>query len=310
MLRWVLLTPLCLFLLLILPLWLFFHDQGSSTEDEDLAPARVALDPTAQQVLAALAAPSWQGFPANIPWFPLDKLSIHHAADMEKLLREDPTTFLQKCLDRYDKEVQGYSCVMHKRERIGGKLFPLEIIDVHFRENPFSVFMSWRKGEKAARKVMYVAGENGDRLLARGAGWKANFGVWTKDLDGSEARNTERYLIRDFGMHIGMQHTHAAMLRAKQRNTLHVRFEGVYRVPEAGDRLCYKLVRTPYEPPEPDGLHKDMVNELTVYIDIQNWLQVGSILKDRDRNLLAEYFFRDVRLNPKFRPDLFTRNSM
>ena len=80
---------------------------------------------------------------------------------------------------------------------------------------------------------------------------------------------------------------------------------GLERLPEAGDRLCYKFLRAPFEPPEEDGL-----NELTVYIDTDTWLQVGSILRDTKNQTLAEYFFRDIKLNPQFKENQFKRSAL
>jgi outer membrane lipoprotein-sorting protein len=79
----------------------------------------------------------------------------------------------------------------------------------------------------------------------------------------------------------------------------------VYKVPELGDRTCYKFVRTPYTPHEDDDL-----NELTLYIDTETWLQVGSVLKNERGELIAEYWFRDVNLNPEFDDDQFTRKAL
>ena len=39
-------------------------------------------------------------------------------------------------------------------------------------------------------------------------------------------------------------------------------------------------------------------------------MQVGSTLKGADGQLLGEYFFRDIELNPEFKPDTFTREAL
>ena len=49
---------------------------------------------------------------------------------------------------------------------------------------------------------------------------------------------------------------------------------------------------------------------LTVYIDLENWLQIGSILRDSEGKLIADYFFRDVHINPKFKDNQFTRSAL
>ena len=75
---------------------------------------------------------------------------------------------------------------------------------------------------------------------------------------------------------------------------------------EVGDRLCWKLKRTGYKQPE----DADGVTDLTLYVDTENWMQVGSTLKGADGRLLGEYFFRDLELNPDFKADTFTREAV
>src|SRR5207245_1578533 len=126
---------------------------------------------------------------------------------------------------------------------------------------------------------------NKGKLLARGANLKYLAGVWQKDVDGAEAKSNGRYTIDQFGIFLGTKRTLANMRKAKERGKLHVTYEGRQKVPQLGDRVCYTFVRTPYDPPEEEG-----VNELTIYIDEENWLQVGSVLKDVHGHLIAEYF--------------------
>ena len=70
---------------------------------------------------------------------------------------------------------------------------------------------------------------------------------------------------------------------------------------ELNDQLCYAFKRT-CPKPEEDGF-----SEGTVYVDKENWLQVGTLLKADDGKVIGEYLFRDVRFNPKFRADQFTK---
>jgi outer membrane lipoprotein-sorting protein len=65
------------------------------------------------------------------------------------------------------------------------------------------------------------------------------------------------------------------------------------------------IQRTKYARPEDDG-----VTELIIYVDTETLLQVGTVLKGADGQLIAEYYFRDIRLNPQFRPNQFTRAAL
>src|SRR5262249_8161213 len=69
-------------------------------------------------------------------------------SEMGKLAGSNPVAFLKACLARYNREVKGYSLIFQKQERIGGKLEKKELLDVKFREKPFSVYMRWLEGAR------------------------------------------------------------------------------------------------------------------------------------------------------------------
>ncbi len=301
-------------LLLLLPVCLYLQDGRCGPCDLEEEPAHPVaiksenLPVTARpglELVAGFSGSPVTPFPANLPWEPLREISLRHQQAVEKILRADPPRFLQMCVERYDREVQGYSGILQKRERVAGQLHDTEVVAFHFRERPFSVSMNWKKGARRAQKTLYVEGENHNKMLARPAGFLAFVGVVERDVDSPDVKAAGRYTVTEFGMQLGTLRTLKPMIEAKARKALHVRYEGMFRVPEAGDRPCYKLVRTPYDPPEDEG-----VNELTIYLDAENWFQVGSVLKGADGQLIAEYYFRDLRLNPSFEPNPFTRAGL
>jgi hypothetical protein len=227
-------------------------------------------------------------------------------AQMKRLAETDPIAFLEICIRRYDREVKGCRCTLHKQERLEGKLQPSEVIDVQFREEPFSVLLDWREGARMAKKTLYAKGENKDRVLVKPAGLLAIAGVVERDPNGEDARKGSRVPITDFGIEIGTEHTLGSWKKAQAQNALHVEYLGEMKVKEAGDRVCWKLRRTRFKAPE----DIDGVTDLTIYVDKETWLQVGSTLKGADGQLLGEYFFRDIELNPEFKPGAFTREAV
>jgi hypothetical protein len=229
------------------------------------------------------------------------------AATMERLARTDPIAFLENCLRRYDREVRGYRAVLRMQERLGGRLHPTEAIDVAFREKPFSVLLSWREGAGRAARTLYVKGENDDKLLARPSGALAYrlAGIVSRDPAGPDAREAGRYPLTEFGIKIGTERVLAAWEAARKQETLHVEYLGQQRVHEAGQRRCWVLRRNRFARPEEDG-----ITEVTLYVDVETWLQVGTVLKGAGNRLIGEYFFRDIRLNPDFPPGTFTRAAL
>jgi hypothetical protein len=224
-----------------------------------------------------------------------------------QLAKNDPIAFLTQCLARYDREVKAYRAVMQKQERIGGRLQPKEIINVCFKEKPHSVLLVWIEGARRAERVLYVDGENNGKMLARPNGLiarKVAGDVVERDVDGPDARQSGRYPLSEYGIKKGTERTLAAWSAARDQHALHVEYLGEQRVREVGDRLCYKLRRRNARP-ENDG-----VTELTIYVDKENLLQVGSVLKGGGGKLIGEYFFRDIGLNPAFSDGQFERGAL
>lgn len=305
-----------LLFLLLIPLCLALQDVQSGRETtrrvREVEEERVLAKPTIlfkgtdlhrQNLIGTLALAAPQPFPAAVPWGPMHALGANGLYPVDFLLHYHPVPFLEMCLEKYERDVKGYSCTFHKQELIGDKLQKLEILKVHFREQPFSVFMEWIEGARLAKRALYVAGENNNKLVARP--FITFLPPQERDVDGPDAKKSGRYTIAQFGMHLGTKRTVASMKLAQARGALHVRYEGLVKVEKAGDRICHKFVRTPYEPVEEEG-----VNELTIYVDQETWLQVGSVLKDAKGQLIAEYFFRDIQINPEFKADQFTRKAL
>ncbi len=265
-------------------------------------------DMLTRQLVATLGLAPAQGFPATLPWNAVVEIGTQGGFPLANLLHDHPLLFLELCADRFDRQVHGYTCTFVKKERIGGKLFPpgkndYEVIHAACREHPFSVFFQWEKKARLAARALYVEGENDNKILVRPI--VTLLPIQARALDDPQAKKSGRYSMARFGMGLAIKRTVAAMRTAEALGTLHVRYVGEFKVRQVGDRVCYKFVRTPYEP-----LEEDALNELTIYIDKETWMQVGSILKDPNGNLLAEYFFRDIDVNPEFDETQFTRKAL
>jgi hypothetical protein len=224
---------------------------------------------------------------------------------MEKLVRDDPIAFLEHAISHYDREVKGYRATLLKHERIKGKLRPAERIEVCFREKPFSVLMDWKEGAGLARKTLYVAGENGGKLLALPAGWRAVVGVVRRDPEDPAAKDTARIPITQFGMQMGSKQTLKAWKAARDRGELKSSFLGTERPAELDKRPCWVVKRVESPSRDPDGIVTS-----TFYFDARTYLQLGSVLLDDKGELIGSYYFRDLDLNPTFAEDTFTREGL
>jgi hypothetical protein len=225
------------------------------------------------------------------------------SATMERLARTDPVAFLENCLRRYQREVRTYRAILHKQERIDGKLRRSEELEVTCREKPFSVLLVWLKNPGRAERVLYVQGENDNQLLVRPTGLAFKLaGIVRRDPRSPDAQQASRISLPQFGMGKATERLLASWQAGAREEKLHVEYLGKKKVHEAGDRTCYVLRRT--------GFSQEGVTAITAYFDAETWLQVGTTLKGEDNALLADYFFRDVRINPELPDDTFTRQSL
>jgi hypothetical protein len=230
---------------------------------------------------------------------------LSHPAQVSKeaMPIDDPIDFLKECIRRFDeKNVAGYELVMLKQERLGGQLQPSEEIAVHYKTKPHSVVLKWIKGTRKANCALYVEGQNKGMLLINPSGIAGRLvKVVERDPEGEDAKQSGRYSMKEFGLKATMKRTLDGFEKAKAAGTLKTEYLGVLKVKELNDRLCYAFKRITAKPEE-DGFR-----EVTVYIDKENWLQVGTLLKAEDGKVIAEYLFRDIKINPTFKPEQFTR---
>jgi hypothetical protein len=237
----------------------------------------------------------------------VDPASVPNADEMEKLAKADPVAFFDACLDRYRKEVKGYHCIMHKHERIGGKLNKPEEMEVFFRDSPHAVLLIWRKNPQRADRALYVEGQNNNKLLVRPKGGIARLAagdIAEREVNGEDAKNSGRSTLDQFGMKKILERSRDGWKAAKANGTLRVTYKGIEKVPQTGNKPCYHLHRV-CAAPETDG-----VMAHSVYIDTESLLLVGSRSLNKDGGLIGEYFFRDIKLNPDFKADQFTRAAL
>ncbi len=83
------------------------------------------------------------------------------------LAQTNPVELLKRSLAHYRDNVHGYSCVLTKKERANGKLGGREVIQVWFREQPFSVLMVWKEGKGRAAASLYAVEESREKMFIR-----------------------------------------------------------------------------------------------------------------------------------------------
>jgi Protein of unknown function (DUF1571) len=82
--------------------------------------------------------------------------------------KTDAEAWLREAELAYDR-VTGYTTVLHKQQRVAGKLLPEETIFLKYRK-PLSLYMKWIKAPYKGSELLYVAGWNENRMRAHRGG--------------------------------------------------------------------------------------------------------------------------------------------
>lgn len=282
---------------------------------------------------------------AVVPDFVDDGQQLPAADEFEELAKADPVAMFAKCLARYQREVKGgFRCTLEKTEWVGGAAHATELIQLAARDEfthgtEPSVRMIWDSGVPKdpfgfeIRATLLVPmtrekTENGKTVTVTDYEIttfrpKAPRKTLAVEVNGSRAKVHSRYCMRDGGLYRGLQRTYLAWKERAEKKELHVQYLGKRVEPKVGGRMCYAIQRTSPKPEldpfevggtaetDPEVVERDGFDEVTVLIDAERWMQVGTIIRRRDTGkLIGEYYFRNIELNPTFAADTFTVDGM
>lgn len=262
----------------------------------------------------------------------------------DKLAETDPVKMLDQCLTRYQREVKGgLRCTLQMQERVRGEPKPpaqptVEVLDlcVHgdvpdpeSKQTAIEVLMKWQSGAKVVagsevRGTLFserpAADHPGKILPWRPKALLMKLGP-VMPYNGKEAQGQSRYCIRDAGLYRSMLRTHKAWEARQAAGELKFEYLGK-RTPEQIGRECHVIKRVcprveldSFEiggtaSTDPKVVAAEGHTEVTVFIDVERWLQVGTELyrtePDGTRVPVGAYYFRDVQLNADLPPDTFT----
>lgn len=233
----------------------------------------------------------------------------------------DPVPFLAACRAKVHAELRGFRATLHKQERVMGELHPPEVAAVAVRIAPYAARFEWRSGARSVfgtpvEGIVYPAGANDPRVIA----WRptASFlrTLYVAPTDG-QARSAARFSVAEAGLTHAADRTLAAWAAAEERGNLVYDYRGRQTGLAVGGRVCHVLHRTCTPPevdsflladprPSPAERPAEAVADVTIWIDVETGLQLGTAVRRANGELVGSYFFRDVERNPSFRPDEFT----
>jgi hypothetical protein len=227
--------------------------------------------------------------------------------EVERLAKTDHIALLDLCLENYRSQFSDYTCTFSKEERINGKMMPLQIVDVTFRQAPYSVAMKWRTHDEQGEaltmprgdRALYIEGRWKNQMLIRPTDGFLQFLTGGQVLRDPTDRDVMKATLRPisaFGFERSLQNLLKVYRQAADSGDLTFSFSGAAKI---GGRDVLVLQR---ELPA----KKDYPAAATViYIDRQYLVPVMVEGYDWDGQKFCTYMFKDIKFNLNLPEDRF-----
>jgi hypothetical protein len=99
------------------------------------------------------------------------------------------------------QRVQDYTCTLITQERVKGRLGAENVVQLRFRQTPFSVSMKWLgPKEIAGREVVYFHGKNQNRMRVKEAKGLAGIAWWNIEPNDPRVFENSRHTILESGI--------------------------------------------------------------------------------------------------------------
>ena len=218
--------------------------------------------------------------------------------------------------------VHDYSCRLIKRERIDGELQSLQFAKVKVRcqrmidgevQKPLAVFMQYlAPAHLEDRRVLYVEGENGGRMLVRKGGRAFSYIQISVEPDSRAARRESNYPITEIGFDriIGrlIQFAEEDIRHDPDGENTNVSF---YRNAKIGDRVCTRI--QVIHPVPHEGLRfyrADIFVDDDLQVPVRFALHGWPSQDGDEPPLLEEYTYVDLRMNVGLTDEDFSRSQL
>lgn len=197
-----------------------------------------------------------------------------------------------------ESEIQDYSAILIKRERIHGVLGKEEHLFIKVRHEPFSVYIKFLKPRRQrGREAIYVEGQNDGNILAHGTGFEALLGTLSIHPASPQAMNGNRHPITE----LGILHLTKRLGREAEQQYHRNSFETHYSHCQLNGIECIRLEVLNTERFQEDPFHK-----AHIYVDIHRNIPIRYAAwgwetdENGEYQLLEEYTYLDIQLNQNF----------
>jgi len=189
--------------------------------------------------------------------------------------------------------VTDYTARFARQERISGTLRPREEALLKF-QRPGRIYLRWVAGPPKGREILFAKGRGDDRVLVREPGVLSGLFTLVMAPDSPRVLRQSRHPITDVGLGRLIELLVTNTRRASQRGELTLLDRGVTE--ESGRRERQLEGVLPRDPGKGYYCYRVLVS-----VDLESGLPVTATIFDWDDRMVADYAYRELRLNPGLR---------
>jgi hypothetical protein len=201
----------------------------------------------------------------------------------------DPLALLEPMEAAYAR-VQSYTARFVRQEVVDGTLRPREEALLKF-QRPGRIYLRWTAGRPAGREILFVPGQNGDRMLVREPGLLASLATIVMAPDSPRVLEESRHPVTDIGIGRLISLILDNARRAAAAGELEARDLGASTGPEGPGRSVEVLLPTRAD----KGYY---CHRLALVIGESSGLPVRAVVYDWADRMVAEYAYLDLKLDP------------
>jgi hypothetical protein len=246
------------------------------------------------------AAPATPMLPVAQAFMAVPQQGVNFESRVIELARTDHITLLKLAMKNYETKIQDFTGTLYKQERINDNLKETEEISVKFKEDPFSLVMNWEKNHGAVDKLLYVEGQNENKIVVHPAGWLSWIKSVKRDPRDKQVQQSSRKTPDQFGFRRTLESMLEVYEQAQKNNDLKIAYLGQT---EVYGRPCVSMERTlPAKPEYPYA-------RLVMDFDVQYLLPISISCYDWQGRLLSRYVYENLKFNVGLNAATFTPDA-
>jgi outer membrane lipoprotein-sorting protein len=208
---------------------------------------------------------------------------------------------LLSALETAYARVQAYTARFVRQEVVDGALRPREEALLKF-QRPGLIYLRWTAGPPAGREILFVPGLNDNQMLVREPGLLTGFATIVMAPDSPRVLEESRHPVTDIGLGRLIDLILDNARRATAAGELTVHDLGGVAGPDGPERRIEALL--------PRARDKGYYcYRLLLAIAAESGLPVRAVIYDWDDRVVADYAYRELRLNPPLTPADFDESN-